>query len=167
MNEQHPWHLHGHSFWVLGAGPGEWPGAAAAQAAQAQSPPYKDSVTLPPASWVWLRFIADNPVRSSRTHVTADQNLLTTETSCSASQLVCLTMLLSYLPQGVWPLHCHIVWHLNMGMGVIFAIGSQQEPAAASRPPVGKERRIPDPPASNELPSVLSAAWRQPPAATG
>lgn len=24
VSEQHPWHLHGHSFWVLGFGQGEW-----------------------------------------------------------------------------------------------------------------------------------------------
>jgi FtsP/CotA-like multicopper oxidase with cupredoxin domain len=24
VSEQHPWHLHGHSFWLLGYGQGPW-----------------------------------------------------------------------------------------------------------------------------------------------
>lgn len=77
--EQHPWHLHGHSFAVLAVGAGDWPGAAGAASAGLVSPapPWRDVVTLPPGGWVWLRFTADNA--------------------------------------GVWPFHCHILFHLFMG----------------------------------------------------
>jgi L-ascorbate oxidase len=62
--EQHPWHMHGGSFWVLAWGLGDWPGADAAAAAGATAnpaAPLKDTVTLPPGGWAWLRLRADNP----------------------------------------------------------------------------------------------------------
>jgi L-ascorbate oxidase len=60
VEEQHPWHLHGDTFFVIAYGLGDWPGAAAAATSASASPPRKDTVTLPPGGWVWLRLRADN-----------------------------------------------------------------------------------------------------------
>jgi L-ascorbate oxidase len=92
--EQHPWHMHGGSFWVLAWGAGDWPGADVADADVAAHPlaPLKDTVTLLPGGWVWLRLRADNP--------------------------------------GVWPFHCHIAWHLFMGMSAVLVVAPERIPPA-------------------------------------
>jgi L-ascorbate oxidase len=79
--EQHPWHLHGHTFWVIGRGVGLW-SESAAREYNTVNPPLQDVITLYPFTWVAIRFIADNP--------------------------------------GVHGFHCHIDWHLEMGMHTHF-----------------------------------------------
>jgi hypothetical protein len=81
-SEHHPWHLHGHSFWVLGHGVGVW-NASSRTELNTVNPPLMDTVTLYPFGWTVIRFVADNP--------------------------------------GVHAMHCHIDWHVEMGMGVFFA----------------------------------------------
>ena len=88
VKEQHPWHAHGGSFWILAWGDGDWPGADAAGALMQAPPPLKDTATLPPGGWLWLRLRADNP--------------------------------------GVWPLHCHILWHLAMGMSTTLVVAADR-----------------------------------------
>ncbi|KAJ1259631.1 hypothetical protein BS78_10G170400 [Paspalum vaginatum] len=86
VSEPHPWHLHGHEFWVLGYGEGRYD-AATAQL-NMEDPPLRNTVVLFPGGWAKIRFVADNP--------------------------------------GVWAFHCHIEPHLHMGMGVIFAEGTEK-----------------------------------------
>ena len=71
--EQHPFHLHGHHFWVLGSGAGVYNASGDQSALNLVDPPLRDTATLPKAGWLVFRFLANNP--------------------------------------GVWPLHCHIMWH--------------------------------------------------------
>ena len=83
--EQHPWHLHGHKFWAVGQGRGEWTGSEEQldSLASGTDPVLRDTVTLIPdevtvdpvkgCGWVVIRFVADNP--------------------------------------GAWGFHCHIAWH--------------------------------------------------------
>ncbi|KAH9904182.1 putative multicopper oxidase [Xylariomycetidae sp. FL2044] len=103
----HPFHLHGASMWVLGAGHGYFPGYAAlglrpegkglladpdpdpgVANANARSvvvlenPLRRDTVTVEGYGWVLLRFVADNP--------------------------------------GVWLFHCHMIWHAEAGMAMQF-----------------------------------------------
>lgn len=59
--EQHPFHLHGHHFWLLGTGEGTFDPVANASALNVASPPFRDTATLPQGGWVVLRFVADNP----------------------------------------------------------------------------------------------------------
>ncbi|SPR00086.1 L-ascorbate oxidase [Plasmodiophora brassicae] len=92
--EEHPWHLHSTSFWVLARGNGSFDPEAAARV-QRHSPIRRDTETLYPFSgayfqhqlspgqhcgWTLLRFVADNA--------------------------------------GVWPFHCHVISHMIMGMAV-------------------------------------------------
>eukprot|EP00798_Chlamydomonas_sp_ICE-L_P020706 gene20706-27512_t len=82
--EQHPIHLHGHRFWVLGHGSGVWDpeNETMVGALNLEDPPYRDSVTLFKDGYVVIRFVAENP--------------------------------------GIWPFHCHILWHHIMGQGFNF-----------------------------------------------
>lgn len=58
--EQHPFHLHGHHFWVLGYGMGYF-NASLAAGLNTINPAYRDTVTIPLGGWVVIRFVADNP----------------------------------------------------------------------------------------------------------
>ncbi|KAF9152509.1 hypothetical protein BG015_005148 [Linnemannia schmuckeri] len=55
----HPFHLHGHVFYVVGSGDGSYiPGQSALHI---ENPPRRDTVTIPPYGYVVLRFVSDNP----------------------------------------------------------------------------------------------------------
>eukprot|EP01025_Chloroclados_australasicus_P022165 TRINITY_DN22990_c1_g1_i1.p1 TRINITY_DN22990_c1_g1~~TRINITY_DN22990_c1_g1_i1.p1 ORF type:complete len:626 (+),score=31.73 TRINITY_DN22990_c1_g1_i1:130-1878(+) len=111
--DQHPWHLHGHSFYVLGYGPGNFSYEEYGHLLNFDNPVKRDTVTVYPSNdkgelvfegefeqvhketpngWVVIRFEADNP--------------------------------------GVWNLHCHLTWHILMGMQlyIIEDIESLPEP---------------------------------------
>ncbi|KAF8557403.1 hypothetical protein OG21DRAFT_1505349 [Imleria badia] len=58
-DSSHPFHLHGHVFWVLGEGDGLYqPGISPLNLT---NPPRRDTLTLPGFGWVLIRFVADNP----------------------------------------------------------------------------------------------------------
>jgi len=60
LSEQHPWHLHGHHFWVLGQGVGTYDFNAPPEV-NLNNPLLRDTVTALPHTWTHLRFTADNP----------------------------------------------------------------------------------------------------------
>jgi hypothetical protein len=64
--EEHPMHLHGHHFYVLGSGIGVYEELAKDQAWLDASlnfvnPQMRDTETLPKGGWLYLRFRSDNP----------------------------------------------------------------------------------------------------------
>ncbi|OMO91450.1 Multicopper oxidase, type 1 [Corchorus olitorius] len=59
-SEIHPWHLHGHDFWVLGYGEGKFRDEDE-ENFNLENPPLKNTVVLFPNGWTALRFVADNP----------------------------------------------------------------------------------------------------------
>ncbi|KAK3844505.1 MAG: multi-copper oxidase laccase-like protein [Linnemannia gamsii] len=55
----HPFHLHGHVFYVVSTGDGSYmPGRSPLQT---KNPLRRDTVTIPPFGYVVLRFVSDNP----------------------------------------------------------------------------------------------------------
>jgi FtsP/CotA-like multicopper oxidase with cupredoxin domain len=91
----HPFHLHGQQFWILGAGHGYFPGYAALglkpdgkglldpkNSTVIDNPLKRDVATAEGFGWLFLRFVADNP--------------------------------------GVWLFHCHMIWHSEAGMAMQF-----------------------------------------------
>ncbi|KAI0141391.1 multicopper oxidase-domain-containing protein [Pestalotiopsis sp. NC0098] len=91
----HPFHLHGHKFFVLGAGHGYFPGydklgfqpqgrglLDPSDRSPVENPLSRDVATAEGFGWVLLRFVADNP--------------------------------------GVWLFHCHMIWHSEAGMAMQF-----------------------------------------------
>ncbi|KAF8012076.1 hypothetical protein BT93_I0261 [Corymbia citriodora subsp. variegata] len=60
-SETHPWHLHGHDFWVLGYGTGKFDINNDPKKYNLVNPIMKNTVPLHPYGWTALRFIADNP----------------------------------------------------------------------------------------------------------
>jgi len=53
----HPFHLHGHRPWIVGAGAGRYTG----QALNATDPLRRDTVLIPAYTFLVLRFVTDNP----------------------------------------------------------------------------------------------------------
>ena len=113
MCEQHPWHLHGHKFWVIGTGKGLWNGSGSQmEQLDTKNAISRDTTTVIPDSekpfggqarqggcgWTAIRFIADNP--------------------------------------GVWPLHCHVTWHFVMGMQIVFLESSSLMPRPGDDIPI-------------------------------
>ncbi|CAG8811937.1 24926_t:CDS:2 [Gigaspora margarita] len=73
---EHPFHLHGHVFWVLGSGgSGTKPDY---NKLNTKDPIQRDTATVPALGWTVLRFVSNNP--------------------------------------GVWGFHCHIEWHVEVGL---------------------------------------------------
>lgn len=60
-SETHPWHLHGHDFWVLGYGEGKFNPLNDPKKYNLLNPIMKNTVPLHPYGWTALRFRADNP----------------------------------------------------------------------------------------------------------
>ncbi|XP_047938395.1 L-ascorbate oxidase-like [Salvia hispanica] len=60
VSEIHPWHLHGHDFWVVGYGEGEFKEGDEA-GFNLRDPPYRNTAVIFPYGWTALRFVADNP----------------------------------------------------------------------------------------------------------
>lgn len=60
VSEIHPWHLHGHDFWVLGYGEGKFT-KDDEKKFNMKNPPYRNSAVIFPYGWTALRFVADNP----------------------------------------------------------------------------------------------------------
>jgi FtsP/CotA-like multicopper oxidase with cupredoxin domain len=52
-------HLHGYKFWVLGTGRGTFSGDM--QLLNLRDPPLIDTFNVEGNSWLFLRFVADNP----------------------------------------------------------------------------------------------------------
>ncbi|KAK2630682.1 hypothetical protein QOZ80_UnG0729060 [Eleusine coracana subsp. coracana] len=60
-SEVHPWHLHGHDFWVMGYGEGRYEHERDAKTLNMVNPPLRNTVVVFPFGWTALRFVADNP----------------------------------------------------------------------------------------------------------
>lgn len=57
--ENHPIHLHGYSFYVVGYGSGNYNSTTAVF--NLVDPPYMNTIAVPVGGWAAIRFIADNP----------------------------------------------------------------------------------------------------------
>lgn len=60
-SETHPWHLHGHDFWVLAQGRGKFDPSNDTKHYNLDNPIMKNTVPVHPYGWTALRFRADNP----------------------------------------------------------------------------------------------------------
>lgn len=60
-SEVHPWHIHGHDFWVLGYGIGVFDPTNDPKTFNLENPPLRNTVPLYPYGWTAIRFVADNP----------------------------------------------------------------------------------------------------------
>lgn len=57
----HPMHLHGHSFYVVGLGHGNYDNETDPMAFNLVDPPYQNTASVPKNGWLAIRFRANNP----------------------------------------------------------------------------------------------------------
>ena len=57
----HPMHLHGYNFYVVGKGYGNFDKVTSPRTYNLVDPPDVNTVGVPKSGWVAVRFIADNP----------------------------------------------------------------------------------------------------------
>lgn len=60
-SEDHPMHLHGYSFYVVGSGYGNFDNESDPKGYNLVDPPKLNTVSLPKKGWVAIRFKASNP----------------------------------------------------------------------------------------------------------
>ncbi|KAB5522029.1 Cupredoxin [Coniochaeta sp. 2T2.1] len=109
----HPFHLHGHTLFILGTGHGYFPGYESLglnpsgkglldekNRTVVENPVRRDVATVEGFGWSLIRFVADNP--------------------------------------GVWLFHCHLAWHAESGMAMQFV--SRTDLLAGWRLPEGNRR---------------------------
>ncbi|KAK2663207.1 hypothetical protein Ddye_001781 [Dipteronia dyeriana] len=60
VSEIHPWHLHGHDFWVLGYGEGKFT-KEDEKKFNLKNPPLRNTAVIFLYWWTALRFVTDNP----------------------------------------------------------------------------------------------------------
>lgn len=63
--EDHPMHLHGYHFYVVGSGFGNFNPQTDPARFNLIDPPQRNTIGTPPGGWVAIRFIADNPGKHS------------------------------------------------------------------------------------------------------
>jgi hypothetical protein len=60
-NRSHPMHLHGHDFYVLATGPGNFNSTSSTELLQLTNPPRRDTATWPARGYMVLAYRTDNP----------------------------------------------------------------------------------------------------------
>eukprot|EP00252_Welwitschia_mirabilis_P005125 TRINITY_DN1554_c0_g1_i1.p1 TRINITY_DN1554_c0_g1~~TRINITY_DN1554_c0_g1_i1.p1 ORF type:complete len:405 (+),score=-2.77 TRINITY_DN1554_c0_g1_i1:768-1982(+) len=80
--ESHNFHLHGHDFYVVGRGYGNFDAQKDPKSFNLVDPPRQNTFNLPLNGWAAIRFLAENP--------------------------------------GVWFFHCHLDYHMSIGMSMAF-----------------------------------------------
>ncbi|CAL5417695.1 unnamed protein product [Camellia sinensis] len=60
--ENHPMHMHGYSFYVVGSGPGNYDNVSDPKTFNLVDPPQVNTFRVPKNGWVAIRFQANNPV---------------------------------------------------------------------------------------------------------
>ncbi|GMP46178.1 hypothetical protein CsSME_00014437 [Camellia sinensis var. sinensis] len=63
--QNHPMHMHGHSFYVVGSGIGNFDNETDPKSYNLIDPPELNTIRVPRNGWVTVRFIANNLVRPS------------------------------------------------------------------------------------------------------
>jgi laccase len=60
-SKNHPMHLHGFAFYVVGRGSGTFDERRDPATYNLVNPPFQNTVSVPKSSWAAIRFRADNP----------------------------------------------------------------------------------------------------------
>lgn len=67
-SEAHPFHLHGHHFWVLATGNGTWDPTTSPAQYNTVNPPFRDTLTVLKGGWAALRFVVRCSLHVSQWH---------------------------------------------------------------------------------------------------
>lgn len=61
-SEAHPFHMHGHHYWLLATGNGTWDPNTSPAEYNTVNPAYRDTLTVLKGGWAALRFVVREPL---------------------------------------------------------------------------------------------------------
>ena len=137
----HPMHLHGHSFYVVGWGFGNFDENRDPLRYNLVDPPHQNTISVPKNGWVAIRFEASNPgmlqalMSSMKKKTLETANLHTKEIFFLNITIKLGVMLCIFFVAGVWFMHCHIEDHLTWAMATAFIVKNGKHPKAQMLPP--------------------------------
>lgn len=111
-SDEHSMYLHGHKFYVVGEGYGNFNSTTDPETYNVVDPPYLSSASLPVKGWLSIRFKANNP----GTYLFYVHHFHLNWQMLNMVALRNLNFLL-LLSTGVWAMHCqegrHLIWGMN------------------------------------------------------
>ncbi|KAF8717020.1 hypothetical protein HU200_026129 [Digitaria exilis] len=117
--ENHPVHLHGFNFFLLGQGLGRFD-PRMSSTFNLVNPQVRNTVAVPAGGWAVIRFTANNP---------GNQRMM-------KLSKINLDMSLA----GMWFMHCHLDAHLPLGLAMVFEVLNGPAPYLLPPPPVDYPR---------------------------
>lgn len=150
-SEDHPMHLHGYGFYVVGAGYGNFDNETDPKTYNLVDPPEVNTVSLPKKGWAALRFKASNPgtclcpsvmqlllpIHFGVTHFNTNFCLILP----NKSRLKWIRLFwhigsnICFPIPGVWLWHCHLDRHYSWGMTTVFIVKNGGTPETSIREP--------------------------------
>lgn len=130
--EDHPIHLHGYHFYVVGEGFGNFNPSTDTAKFNLVDPPQRNTIDVNVGGWAVIRFKADNPGNRNDNqffYLTHSHYSVLFDNSFTVSKT------------GVWLMHCHIDSHLTWGLAMAFIVedgygeSESVEPPPADLPP--------------------------------
>ncbi|CAH2062682.1 unnamed protein product [Thlaspi arvense] len=121
--QDHPVHMHGYSFYVVGFGLGDFNNETDPKSYNLVDPPELNTIRVPKNGWVTVRFTANNPET-----IICQNN---SENSPNENHMKKRGW------KGVWMLHCHLTKHLTWGMKTVLIVlnGDTPETSILDPPP--------------------------------
>nr|GEV37111.1 laccase-15-like [Tanacetum cinerariifolium] len=118
----HPMHLHGFNFYVVGWGFGNFDEKKDPLNYNLVDPPIRNTVLVPINGWATIRFKARNPDPPFRNTVLVPINGWA-------------TIRFKARNPGVWFMHCHLERHLTWGMNTVFIVKDGHQTEERMLPP--------------------------------
>ncbi|KAK6935763.1 Multicopper oxidase, type 1 [Dillenia turbinata] len=130
--ENHPIHLHGFNFFVVGRGVGNYDPKEDPKKFNLVDPVERNTVGVPSGGWTAIRFRADNPEsQSDRISIQTTSNI----SNAGAFFQKPLSSKTKAFLTGVWFMHCHLELHTIWGLKMAFVVESGKCPDESLLPP--------------------------------
>ena len=137
LAENHPMHLHGYNFYVVGQGFGNYNPKTDPLKFNLVDPPERNTVIAPVSGWVAIRFKADNPgMHQFIMHIIPALPFNSTIPNLwhiAAYKYNKVNIVVLWT--GVWFLHCHLDDHLTWGLNTVFLVKNGPSLSASLKAP--------------------------------
>jgi hypothetical protein len=131
--ENHPMHLHGFSFYLVGTGYGNFDNVTSPKTFNLKDPPEVNTIGVPKNGWAVIRFVADNPGTNLSLSLSLSLSLF-----LSLSLSLSLSDMMAMLFQGFGL--CTAIWNgMRVGVWTLFSLWRMGPPM---KPAFGHPRLI-------------------------
>ena len=136
--ENHPIHLHGFNFFVVGRGQGNFNAKRDTKKFNLVDPVERNTVGVPSGGWTAIRFRADNPgevLNFSVFEKTMRLQNVCRKTKEFAFHVSLFCYMFVFVLLGVWFMHCHLEIHTTWGLKMAFVVDNGKGPNESLLPP--------------------------------